>query len=154
MQSLRLLYRPAVDTAWTDVTEDQYQDIPNAQFILSGPMATGVYAIGWDGTSSVDGDGASGVPFATVLYQNYPNPGNPATTIRFDLASAGEVRLEIYSVLGQKVRTLAGGMLAAGEHVRMWDLTDDRHQPVSSGMYLCTLQASGRISSRKIVVVR
>jgi hypothetical protein len=151
---LRLLYRPAVDTAWTDITEDQYQDIPNTQFILSGPMATGVYAIGWDGTSSVVGDGASGVPFATVLYQNYPNPGNPATTIRFDLATAGEVRLDIYSVVGQKVRTLAGGMLAAGEHVRIWDLTDDRHQPVSSGMYLCALQASGRISSKKIVVVR
>jgi hypothetical protein len=151
---LRLLYRPVADTAWADITEDQYQDVPNAQFILSGPMATGLYALGWDAAASVENHEFPGVPATTVLYQNYPNPGNPATTVRFDLASAGEVRLDIFSVLGQKVRTLESGSLPAGAHVRAWDLTDDRHQPVSSGTYVCTLRASGRVASIKIMVVR
>ena len=151
---LRLLFRPAVDTAWTDITDDQYQDVPNAQFILSGPMVTGVYAIGWDASTAVEADGSAGIPSTTTLYQNYPNPGNPATTIRFDLASGGEVRLEVYSILGQKVRTLERGALAAGAHTRRWDLTDDRQQPVSSGMYVCTLEAANAISSIRIMVVR
>ncbi len=152
--ALRLLHRPAVDTAWTDVTDEQYHDLTNTQYIISGPMATGLFAIGWDGTASVEGADGTGIPTSTRLYQNFPNPGNPSTEVRFDLAAAGDVRLDVYSLLGQKVRTLESGALPAGTHVRHWDLGDDNGSPVASGMYLCTLRGPSIVSTIKILVIR
>jgi hypothetical protein len=151
---LRLLYRPSVDTVWADVTDEQYHDLPNKQFILSGPMATGLYGIGWEGAASVEGAGSAGVPVTTKLHQNFPNPGNPSTELQFDLATAGPVRLDVYTLLGQKVRTLEAGALPAGTHIRHWDLGDDLGAPVASGVYLCTLRAQTVVSTIKILVIR
>lgn len=94
------------------------------------------------------------LPKEVALYPNYPNPFNPATTIRFALPEAMEVTAGIYNIAGQLVRTLFTGRRTAGVHSLMWDGTDDNGQPLASGIYLCRLQAGTHSAVRKMVLVR
>ena len=68
-------------------------------------------------------------------FSNYPNPFNPETTISFSLKEFSSVRLEIYNVRGQKVKTLIDDELEAKYHKVIWDGCNDNLQPVSSGVY-------------------
>jgi hypothetical protein len=83
-----------------------------------------------------------------------PNPFVGRTSIGFALPDAGCVDLAVYSIRGQKVRTLAHGLTGAGLHEIVWDATDSSGHPVSPGIYLCRLQVGDRTSSRKVVVVK
>jgi hypothetical protein len=83
-----------------------------------------------------------------------PNPFVGETSIGFALANAGHIDLTIYSVRGQKVRTLACGPASPGRHEAVWDGTDSSGHPVSPGIYLCRLQAGAKSSSCKLVVVK
>jgi hypothetical protein len=76
------------------------------------------------------------VPLTYALMQNFPNPFNPSTEIKFDLPYAGEVSLNVYDVLGQKVASLAAGHYSAGHHSVTWNASGQ-----ASGMYFCRLQA-------------
>ena len=94
------------------------------------------------------------VPTAFVLGANYPNPFNPATTIPLTLpAGAEEVDLTIYNVLGQPVRRVWNGSLAAGEHRLAWDGRDTQGQPVAAGVYWYRLQVDDQTSTRKMVKI-
>jgi hypothetical protein len=73
------------------------------------------------------------------LKQNYPNPFNPATTITFTLPSVSPVRLEVFSLLGQKVKTLVSGEYGQGVHQVVWAGDDDSGRKVASGVYLYRL---------------
>ena len=75
-------------------------------------------------------------PVTYALHRNHPNPFNPATTIRYDLPQPGNVRVAIYSVTGQLVRTLVDGYLPSGLHTVEWDGTDSDRRLVGSGTYL------------------
>ena len=81
------------------------------------------------------------VPERFALSQNFPNPFNPETTIRFDLPVDAEVRLELFDVLGQRVRTLASGWLSAGGQRVVWDGRDEAGSAVGNGVYFYRLQA-------------
>jgi photosystem II stability/assembly factor-like uncharacterized protein len=92
--------------------------------------------------------GSSNIPpSAFRLEQNYPNPFNPSTGIRFTLKVADRVRLFVYDILGQKVRTLADQEMMAGSHVAIWDGRDDRGNQLSSGIYFYRLQAGNPSAS-------
>ena len=73
-------------------------------------------------------------PSTCQLYQNYPNPFNETTTILYDLAENTKVVLQIYNVLGQKVRTLINEYQIYGNKSVVWDGTDNSAKPVSSGL--------------------
>ena len=91
-------------------------------------------------------------PSAFVLGANYPNPFNPATTIPFAVpAEAGDVDLTIYNVLGQSVRQVWNGPLAAGEHRLTWDGRDAQGQSVAAGVYLVRLHQGDQTRIRKMV---
>ncbi len=91
-------------------------------------------------------------PSAFVLGANYPNPFNPATTIPVSVsAGAGEVDLTIYNVLGQPVRRVWNGSLAAGAHRLAWDGRDAQGQPVAAGVYWYRLQVDDQTHTRKMV---
>ena len=77
------------------------------------------------------------LPNAFNLAQNYPNPFNAQTTISFSLAKAGQVKLEIYNIMGQKVTTLLNGMGKAGEQNVIWDAKD-----YASGVYFARLHTA------------
>ncbi len=81
------------------------------------------------------------LPEKYALFQNYPNPFNPSTTFRFDLPSATHVKLSIYNILGQKIKTLLNRNMIAGFHSIQWNGTNDASEEVASGMYLYRLEA-------------
>jgi len=93
-------------------------------------------------------------PGEFVLHQNVPNPFNAGTRIRYVLPSAGQVRLEIYNILGQRVAVLADGMQPAGTHAVRWDGRDHNDQALSSGVYLYRLSTEEGVRTRKMVLLR
>ena len=82
-------------------------------------------------------------PEVFSLANNYPNPFNPATTIKYALPQAADVQLTVYNVLGQPVRTLVAEHQNAGRYVVEWDATNNSGHSLSSGMYFYRLEAGG-----------
>jgi hypothetical protein len=89
------------------------------------------------------------IPATLSLRQNFPNPFNPTTTIRFELPTASSVTLVVYDVLGREVSTLVNGSTQAGIH----DVVLDANR-LASGVYLCRLQSGGFTQSRRMMLVR
>lgn len=95
------------------------------------------------------------LPSQFNLSQNYPNPFNPTTTIRYDLARAGQVSLVIYNLLGQKVHTLVGNQYQqTGRYTITWDGRNDAGAVVASGVYLYRLQAGNFVRTRKMLFLK
>ena len=94
------------------------------------------------------------VPAEFALSQNFPNPFNASTTIAFQLALASQVELAIYSISGQRVRTLIRGSLPAGHHRLQWDGRNDRDEPVASGAYLYQLSAGDFVATRQLTLLK
>ncbi len=92
---------------------------------------------------------------AFVLNQNHPNPFNPTTSIGFTLQEAGVVSLTIFDLAGRQVRQLLSDQPhAAGGHAVNWDGIDGAGWPVSSGVYLYRMEATGLIETRKMTLLR
>ena len=94
------------------------------------------------------------IPTAYRLAQNYPNPFNPETTISYDVVKTGAVRLSVYALTGQLVRTLVDGERPAGSYSVTWDGRDDASRDVASGLYLCRMEAGEYRAARKLLLVR
>ncbi len=88
------------------------------------------------------------------MAQNYPNPFNPNTSIEFYLAERSYVRLEVFDLLGRRVRTLIKGVAAAGRHQIAWDGKTDRGGQASSGVYLYRMTAGRYSESRKMILLK
>ena len=97
---------------------------------------------------------ANSLPRELVLYQNFPNPFNPSTQIKFSLPAAAPARLAIFDMLGREVRVLHDGSLDAGVHQVTWDGRSSIGIPVPSGVYFCRLVQGGRQLSQKLLLVR
>ena len=97
---------------------------------------------------------AGAQPARVALYDNYPNPFARRTTVPFEVGEAGPVSLAVYDLLGQRVRVLVEGPLAAGAHRAVWDGRDAAGHHVASGVYVCVLRANGATTARKLLVVR
>jgi hypothetical protein len=106
------------------------------------------------GDSSAKESADENLPAGFALEQNYPNPFNPTTSISFSLPSAQHVKLEIYNVQGQKVRTLVDEMRSAGEHSIEWDATSDAGDKVASGVYFYRLTAGDYVISKKMTLLK
>ncbi|MEJ2635580.1 MAG: FlgD immunoglobulin-like domain containing protein, partial [Calditrichia bacterium] len=97
---------------------------------------------------------ADTLPHTFQLYQNYPNPFNLVTNIQFYLIRAARVKLEIYNVLGQKVRTLMNGEMEAGEHRLQWDGRNDAGNTQGSGIYFFRISIGDFVKTRKMILLR
>jgi hypothetical protein len=95
-----------------------------------------------------------GLPAVSRLVAIVPNPFNPRAEVRFDLAAAGPVELEIYDALGRRVRTLQRAWVPAGSGVEIWDGTDSEGREAASGVYFVRLKAGRETSWRKGVLLR
>ena len=94
-------------------------------------------------------------PEAFALANNYPNPFNPATTIKYALPQAADVELTVYNVVGQVVRTLVAEHQSAGRYVVEWDATNDSGHNLSSGMYFYRLEAGGEfLETKKMLLLK
>jgi flagellar hook assembly protein FlgD len=89
------------------------------------------------------------------LYQNVPNPFNPATQIQFDLAQRENVRVSVYDVSGRLVSTLFEGELGSGPHSIPWDGTAADGARVASGVYFYVLRTdAGEVAKRRMVLLK
>ena len=94
-------------------------------------------------------------PTEYTLYQNYPNPFNPSTTISYNLKEKSVVTLEIYDVLGSKIKTISYNETQnAGRHTVVWNGDNTEANPVSSGVYLYRLKANNFVETKKMILVR
>ena len=94
------------------------------------------------------------IPTEFALHENYPNPFNPNTTLRFDLPEMSDVNVIIYNMLGQKVKTFNMQSTPAGYHSLTWNATNDLGDPVSAGVYLYQLKAKDFVKTRKMVLLK
>jgi len=84
-------------------------------------------------------DEVDGLPLAYALSQNFPNPFNPQTTIRFALPAATEIRIMVYDLLGREVARLVDGLMQPGYHRVVWEGKGSSGSPVPSGIYIARL---------------
>ena len=106
-------------------------------------------AVGKAMTGTTDVAVSGVVPARVLLEQNFPNPFNPSTTIRFNLPEQVQVRLSAYTILGQEVATLVHAPLEAGVHEVTFDGSG-----LAAGMYICRMIAGETVQSRKILLLR
>jgi len=127
---------------------------------LTGKTLAGVDIVGSDAitvfggvsrqyASQYEKEDETNLPTESSLSENYPNPFNPTTTIRYSISSECNVALKIYSALGELVATLVDGPRSPGDHEIRWDARD-----VPSGVYYCRLQAGAFVGTRKLVLLR
>ncbi len=150
----------ASDTKITDVS------IPTGAFAFEGILgqfssanpAAGyqfhpVLATDISPASGVDEPSAE-LPAQFALLQNYPNPFNPSTNIRYDLPQAVRVKLVIYNLLGEKVRTLVDASESAGAKQITWNGLNDRGARVASGVYVYRIEAGTFVATRKLLMMK
>ena len=96
----------------------------------------------------------SQVPQSFALDQNFPNPFNSSTAIRYSLPAGADVTLTVFNLLGQKVVTLAQGPRDAGLHEVRWNGRDHAKRALASGVYLYTLRTDYRLLTRRLLLLQ
>ena len=99
-------------------------------------------------------DDVINIRFHSFLSQNFPNPFNPSTTIKFTNGRAGNVRLNVYNVRGQLLKTLLDEVKDIGNHSVIWDGIDQQGKCVSSGIYFYRLETSAGSEVRRMVLMK
>ncbi len=137
-------------TAKADVASGNKAQLRLSKALLATPMAASVAVEGVDPS----------LPYSFMLRQNYPNPFNPSTIIEFSVSAVGggaglrDVTLEIYNIVGQKVKTLMNEKLPPGEHRITWNATNESGGRVASGIYLYRLKVDSESQTRKMVFLK
>ncbi|MCK4654502.1 MAG: T9SS type A sorting domain-containing protein, partial [Candidatus Cloacimonetes bacterium] len=132
-------------------------NVPSGDYVYN---ITAVYDGGWESAFSnaaymvghVSNDNIL-IPIRTELTGNYPNPFNPSTTISFSLREADNVRIDIYNLKGEKVKTLIDNYMEAAYHTVEWNGQDDNNRSVASGIYFYKMKAGGRYTSTKKMIL-
>jgi hypothetical protein len=117
---------------------------------LNYEATTGIFYI----TENMSNSETDVFPSKFQLAENYPNPFNPITTLRYDLPENGLVTIIIYDMLGREVKTLINQTQDAGYRSVIWDATNNYGKPVSAGIYLYQLQAGEYIQTKKMVLLK
>jgi len=123
------------------VTVDNGQNAANVDFNVAG-------------TTDVGGLGGGVIPAAYSLEQNFPNPFNPETTIKYQLAGKQEVSLRVFNLIGQEVATLVNAAQEAGVYRVRWNGANQLGQRVASGIYLFRLKAGDFTMTRKMILMK
>jgi hypothetical protein len=98
--------------------------------------------------------GSNEIPKEFMLYSAFPNPFNPSTTIRFDLPEDSFVSINIYDMMGRKVKTLINDNISVGRRSISWDGTNDLNQSVSAGTYFYSINAGRFSDTKKIILLK
>ncbi len=102
---------------------------------------------------SVD-DQVAVIPADFHLYQNFPNPFNPSTTIRYSIVEPGNVSIKIYDVLGREVKTLVNEVKTAGTYSSTWNGYNNFGNKVSSGIYFYRMESGSFIEAKKMILLK
>jgi hypothetical protein len=128
-----------VDSSWDRHT--LFTDTTDSVFHLGRP-------------SAVDEFMNTLLPDRFGLAQNYPNPFNPETDIRFSVPVEAQVRIRIYNVMGQLVRTLTEQRYSTGIHHLLWNGTNDNGMSVGAGVYFYRMEAQQYVQVRKMLLLK
>lgn len=104
-------------------------------------------------TTGIEAKGAINAK-SFVLEQNYPNPFNPETQIKYTLNKTADVKINVYNMLGQKVRTLVNKQMTSGSHTVKFNGLNDQGQKLSSGMYVYQIQFGDLKETRKMMLMK
>lgn len=126
------------------LTED-----PGQVEVLGGQFVNSAYQ-----ANTMRVEKARALPKIAALHQNFPNPFNPSTEIRFDIPTAREVQLRVFNQLGQTVRTLVDSRMKAGTYRIKWDGKTEAGNSISSGVYFYSLEAGDFSQIRKMTLVK
>jgi hypothetical protein len=132
-----------------------YADGPGitwAQMVNSLPPSD-VYYCHKDTLAGIEEDEKGFESRPIILYQNYPNPVNTKTMIRFTIPSNKGISLDIYDISGRHVKRLAGGIPHAGSYFTVWDGKDSKGMKVPGGVYLYTLKVGSYSETKKLLLV-
>jgi len=134
---------------------------PDGRFMMFLSGRTGILLPYWvdaqvihNYTTDVDEKKNVASPESFQLYQNFPNPFNPVTTIRYYLPKALRVKLTIFNVHGQEIKTLVNGNQIPGNKSVVWDGTDNSEEKVSSGVYTSRINAGDITLSKKMLFIK
>lgn len=140
-----------IGTAMTVVAPDYQQELALSESFIAQALQTHGVPPG----APPFGKAGEEVPLAYGLTGNYPNPFNPVTALSFNLSAAAPVTLEVYNVIGQRMRTLLSSEFReAGESLIMWDGKDDSGLGVPSGTYIARLSSREGVSMLKMMMVK
>ena len=89
-----------------------------------------------------------------TLHSNYPNPFNPETTISFSISVASNLRVDIYNIKGQKIKTLINEPKQSGTHTITWDGSDENGKSAGSGIYFYQLTTNNFSQAKKMVLMK
>jgi hypothetical protein len=88
------------------------------------------------------------------LYQNFPNPFNPSTTIKYTLPSESSIQLKIFDIKGELIKSMTRDKIIAGDHEIAWDGTNDKGVRQPSGVYVYQLKVNNSSSARKMILLK
>lgn len=94
------------------------------------------------------------VPEKFALWQNYPNPFNESTIIYFDVPYSSDIEIDVWDILGQKVKILFDGLKPAGRHRLLWDGTNRQNSKVATGIYFISMKSNSFFEKRKLVFIK
>lgn len=147
---------PCIDAGTTDLSifniPDWYDfplyDLAGNPRIYGDQVDIGAYE--WQG--QIDIEDPVTVPAEEM--SNYPNPFNPATIISYSVPKAGIIRLDIYNLKGQLIKTLLDAYLESGVHSIVWNGKDMKDQSVASGVYFCRLSCINMTKTHKMLMMK
>lgn len=155
---------------WGDPSNPRTGSVPiEGRFTDNDSWSTNEVCINWNaalvynlyaarrvarGSSPTVSPGDRGVPSEYVLEQNFPNPFNPSTEIRFSVPEASSVRLTVYNILGQEIKVLVNDVIGQGNHTVVWDGSDNDGKQVSSGIYFYRMQGENFAAVKKMIFAK
>ena len=108
----------------------------------------------WTNTASTELDESAPIAEKFELMGNFPNPFNPETKIRFSTEKDSQVRVTIYSILGEKVNVIQNSALNAGTYDITWRGLDAKGNKVPSGVYFYEVSSDNRIAKGKMLLLK
>jgi len=160
------IQRRTLSSEWNDIgfvdgygttTDQQQYDYTDTQIAMKQTYDYRLRQVDFDGSeefSDVFRVNTMATPMTTRLLPNYPNPFNPSTSVVAELAQDGIMSVEIYDMLGRRIRTLAEGHHTAGAHVFEWDGMDENGVAVQSGIYFSRLSTADYTETRQMQMTK
>jgi hypothetical protein len=120
----------------------------------TGPRGEYTIPTGGGIATAIDKDDGANVIRKFALENNYPNPFNPVTTIKYQTPKSADISLVVYNTLGQKIRTLVDAKVEQGVHAVTWNGRNEMGKVVSSGIYFYVLTTGDTRIAKKMILMR
>ena len=114
-------------------------------------------SLGTENVNATSVEDPADIPDIFSLDQNFPNPFNPSTIINYTIPQSANLintRLEIFNLLGQKVRTLVNTKQSSGTYTVIWNGTNDTEELLATGLYVYRLQAAEFVDMKKMLFMK